>query len=124
MKKLEINGTGNDRLTENEKRQLEGGFGILARISAKAILRERSVLDRSRCNEYCDSAVHLRLVTTAEKRDAYLVLSVKAATNLLGLSRASAYEGVRTGQIPSVRFGKRILVPRAALNKVPLQTDS
>ncbi|MGA8849395.1 MAG: helix-turn-helix domain-containing protein [Dehalococcoidia bacterium] len=42
----------------------------------------------------------------------------KAAAKVLGLSRASAYEAVRTGQIPSLRFGKRILVPRAALNEM------
>jgi excisionase family DNA binding protein len=124
MKGLEINGTGNDQLTENEKRQLGDGLRILARIITRAILREKSVLDRSRCKEYRGSAVHPDQVTTAGNPDEPLALSVKAVAKILGLSRASAYEAVRTGQIPSLRFGKRIIVPRAALNKMLSQTDT
>ena len=37
---------------------------------------------------------------------------------MLGISRATAYECAQTGQIPSLRFGKRILVPGAALLKL------
>jgi excisionase family DNA binding protein len=124
MERLEINGTGNDHLTKNEERQLEDGLRILARIITKAILREKSLLDRSQCKEYRDSAVHLHQVTTAGKPDEPLALSVKAAAKILGLSRASAYEAVRTGQIPSLRFGKRIVVPRAALNRMLSQTEA
>jgi len=124
MRELEINGTGDDHLTENERRQLEDGLRILARIITKAMLRERSLLDRSRCNEYRDSAVHPYPVITVERPNEPLVLSVKTAAKILGLSRSSAYEAVRTGQIPSLRFGKRILVPRAALNKMLSQADA
>ena len=44
-----------------------------------------------------------------------LVLTVEEAAKFLRLSRGSAYEGVRLGQIPSIRVGRRILIPRAAL---------
>ena len=37
---------------------------------------------------------------------------------LLGLSKNSTYEAARRGQIPTVRIGKRLLVPRAALLKM------
>lgn len=124
MKRLENDGTGNDHLTEGEKRQLEDGLRILARIITKAILREKSVLDRSVCKEYRDSAVHSHHIVAAGKPDEPLALSVGEAAKLLGLSRASAYEAVRTGQIPSLRFGKRIVVPRAALNKMLSETDA
>jgi len=119
MERPEINGTGNNHLTENERRQLEDGLRILARMITKAILRENSGLDRPRCKEYRDSTVHPYQVTTEGKRDESLALTVKATAKILGLSRASTYEAVRTGQIPSIRFGKRIVVPRAALNKLP-----
>ena len=46
-----------------------------------------------------------------------IVFSVEQARRLLGISRGLAYEGVRTGQIPSVRIGRRILIPRAALKR-------
>jgi excisionase family DNA binding protein len=49
------------------------------------------------------------------KDERRLTLTVMETAELLGLSRASAYEGVRNGQIPSLRIGKRILIPRSAL---------
>lgn len=55
MKKPEINGADNDHLTDNEERQLEDGLRILARIMAQAILRKRSLLDRSGRKDYRDS---------------------------------------------------------------------
>ena len=42
-------------------------------------------------------------------------LSVEDAAELLRISRASAYQGVKAGEIPSIRVGRRILVPTAAL---------
>jgi excisionase family DNA binding protein len=46
------------------------------------------------------------------------VLTVMEAANFLRISRGSAYEGIRLGQIPSIRIGRRLLVPRAALEKL------
>ena len=56
-----------------------------------------------------------------------LTLTVRETARLLGISRGLAYEMVRTGEIPSVRFGKRVLVPRRALERLlekgqPLQS--
>ncbi len=45
-------------------------------------------------------------------------LSVEETAEILGIGRNSAYEGVRTGEIPSIRIGKRILVPRLALERI------
>ncbi len=45
-------------------------------------------------------------------------LSVEETAKVLGIGRNSAYEGVRTGEIPSIRIGKRILVPRLALEQI------
>ncbi len=44
--------------------------------------------------------------------------SVMEAARILGISRNSAYEGVRRGEIPVIRVGGRILVPAAALNRL------
>jgi excisionase family DNA binding protein len=41
--------------------------------------------------------------------------TVEEAGQVLGISRGLAYEGVRRGEIPSVRVGHRILVPIPAL---------
>jgi excisionase family DNA binding protein len=48
-------------------------------------------------------------------RDGRLVLSVTEAARLLGISRALAYELVARGELPSLRLGRRIVVPRRAL---------
>jgi excisionase family DNA binding protein len=39
------------------------------------------------------------------------VLKVEDVANLLGVSRASVYESIRSGAIPAVRMGRRVLVP-------------
>ena len=50
--------------------------------------------------------------TTQPKR---LTLTVEEAGDLLGISRALAYEMARAGRLPTLRFGKRIVVPRKAI---------
>lgn len=42
-------------------------------------------------------------------------LTVAEAAELLGVSRGLAYDLVRRGEIPSIRLGRRLLVPRHAL---------
>jgi excisionase family DNA binding protein len=42
-------------------------------------------------------------------------LKVEEAAALLRISRSSAYEAVQRGELPTVRFGRRLRVPRHAL---------
>lgn len=44
-----------------------------------------------------------------------LTMTVSEAAEFLGISRAFAYELVGRGAIPAVRFGRRVVVPRRAL---------
>ena len=46
-----------------------------------------------------------------------LVFTVEEVAQLLGISRSFAYDAVQSGGIPSMRIGKRILVPKAALHR-------
>ena len=57
----------------------------------------------------------LALEENAVTRDGRLVLSVTEAAGLLGISRGLAYELVARGELPSLRLGRRIVVPRRAL---------
>ena len=50
--------------------------------------------------------------------DGTLSVSVGEAAKVLGISRYSVYEAVRRGQIPTVRLGRRILIPRRALEEL------
>ena len=53
-------------------------------------------------------------MVTTEK----LVLTVPEAGELLGVSRAHAYLMVKMGQIPIIKLGRRIVVPKVALEKM------
>ena len=55
-----------------------------------------------------------RPITTKEK----LCYTVPEAASLLGLSRNFGYELARRGEIPTRRFGNRIVVPKAEFDKL------
>lgn len=44
-----------------------------------------------------------------------LTYSVREAAQMLGLSKNSVYQAVMKGQVPHVKIGKRILIPKAKL---------
>jgi excisionase family DNA binding protein len=44
-----------------------------------------------------------------------LVVTVQEAANLLGISRGLAYQLVREGVVPSIRLGRRLVIPRRPL---------
>ena len=46
------------------------------------------------------------------------VLTVEEAGQLLRIGRSAAYEAVRRGQIPSLRIGRSVRVPRHALEEM------
>ena len=53
-----------------------------------------------------------------------LCFSIPEAARMLGISRGLAYELARSGQIPVLRLGKRLLVPKAALERLLSQPDA
>jgi excisionase family DNA binding protein len=49
-------------------------------------------------------------------------MQVDDVAKALGVSRATVYTGVQTGVIPSIKLGRRIVVPTAAVRRM-LQLD-
>ena len=47
-----------------------------------------------------------------------LTVSVEEAGRILGISRGAAYARAGDGSLPTVRLGKRLLVPKGALHKM------
>jgi excisionase family DNA binding protein len=45
-------------------------------------------------------------------------MSIPAAAALLGISRSAGYRAVASGQIPTIRIGRRLLVPTAKLHRL------
>jgi excisionase family DNA binding protein len=46
-----------------------------------------------------------------------LCITVPEAAAMLGVSRNFAYDLVKRGELPSLKFGKRIVIPKIALEK-------
>lgn len=46
-----------------------------------------------------------------------LTMSVKEAAEILGISRSHTYALVRSEQLPSLKLGRRVVVPRVALEQ-------
>ena len=55
------------------------------------------------------------MVTTPAERQ---TLTVEEAASLLGIGRTLAFQMARDGRLPVIRFGRRILVPRVALERM------
>ncbi len=45
-------------------------------------------------------------------------VTVTQAARILGISRGSAYEAAKTGELPVIRIGKRLLVSMEALDRM------
>jgi excisionase family DNA binding protein len=44
--------------------------------------------------------------------------TVTEAAQILGISRSSAYEAIRRGEIPSIVIGHRIVIARTAIDRL------
>jgi excisionase family DNA binding protein len=58
-----------------------------------------------------------------EPERARLTLTIDEVAATLGISRSSAYECAKRGEIPTVRFGRRIVVPRRAVLELLGEND-
>lgn len=54
----------------------------------------------------------------AELSAAVSVYTVEETARLLRIGRSAAYEAVRRGEIPALRLGRRLRVPRRALEEL------
>lgn len=50
--------------------------------------------------------------------DERVTLTVPEAAKILAIGRNQCYEAVKRGEVPSIRIGKRVLVSRAALERL------
>jgi excisionase family DNA binding protein len=54
----------------------------------------------------------------AQDRAQRLVYTITEAARVLGLSRNGAYAAAKRGDIPTIRLGRRLLVPMGPLHKL------
>ena len=53
-----------------------------------------------------------------------LIYTPAQVQHLLGLSRNSVYERIADGSLPAIRFGRRLVIPRAALEALLAQAGN
>lgn len=46
------------------------------------------------------------------------VYTIEEAAHLLGIGRSSAYAAAQRGEIPTIRIGRRLLVPKPAFERL------
>jgi excisionase family DNA binding protein len=56
--------------------------------------------------------------TTPKGGEACLTMTVEQAAKALGISRGSAYALAGKGDLPTIRLGRRMLVPRHAVERL------
>ena len=80
---------------------------------------------RSRPSSHPDG-VTTAASTHADATELPPTISVEHAAKLLGVSRSAAYRAAASGQLPTLAFGRRLVVPTAPLLKMlglPVEED-
>lgn len=97
---------------------LEDAAKIIAKMIVKAIGKELETYEKM------PGTITSRIGTISQHsgesnaQGKSLVFSVRVAAKLMGISKNTVYTLVQTGEIPSIKWGKRILIPRVALEKM------
>jgi excisionase family DNA binding protein len=47
-----------------------------------------------------------------------MTVTIEEAAQLLGVGRQSAYQAARTGELPTIKIGRRLLVSRAQIDRM------
>lgn len=56
------------------------------------------------------------MTQSAQAAPERMTVTVEEAAHLLGIGRQSAYQAARAGELPTIRLGRRLLVPRCKLD--------
>lgn len=112
MEKIKESGSEN----AEEAQALENGLRILARMIVRIIMSEISIQRKIIYKVDVEPAT-LSPKINPEQQEKSLLLNVREGARLLKVSRSRVYELVHSRQIPSIRLGKRILIPRAPLTR-------
>ena len=105
---------GNENLSSQELEQLENGFRILAKLIARAYKKEMSITT----GEPNSLNAKLDIPELLSTSDGKLTLTPKEVAKALGVSNNTVYDAIRRGQVPVVKWGRKILVPKVALPKM------
>jgi excisionase family DNA binding protein len=66
----------------------------------------------------CGWAVQITLKETPREKSRRACYSAKEVADKLGVDIKSVYQGIKTGQIPSIKLGRRELIPAAPFDRM------
>jgi excisionase family DNA binding protein len=94
---------------------------VLTRVCTRGLYRDPSTLVEISfvCRVALRTAGALFPVTETNKEEhmgARLTYTVPEVAELLGISRSSAYECVRRGEIPALTLGRRVVIAKATID--------
>lgn len=95
-------------MTQHDNRSLPPGVVLLGLADLEAFSRAQSAATAG----------------TPPQAGASATMSVDAAARYLGISRSHAYDLVRAGEIPHLKLGRRIVIPRRELDAMITQGAS
>jgi excisionase family DNA binding protein len=104
----------NDSISPQELKQLEDGLRVLVKIVVRVCKDETHTVGGSPGPLQANLDVPELLSTLNGK----FTLSVSEVAKALGTSKNTVYEAVRQGQIPVVKWGRRIFIPKITLAKM------
>ena len=99
-----------------EAQALENGLKTLVSMVVRIVMSEISIQSKITHKVNIEPA-KLSPKSNLEQPEESLLLNVSDVARLLRVSRVKAYQLVHSHQIPSVRFGRRILIPRTILSR-------
>jgi excisionase family DNA binding protein len=93
-------------------------MSTLAAGLAELVAKLEEVSDRNAASDASNAAGDRANSPLGPKWFDHECFTVGEAGEILGLSKASAFAAVNRGEIPSIRMGKRVIVPRRPLEKM------
>jgi excisionase family DNA binding protein len=102
----------NENLTPQELQQLEDGLRVLRKIIAMSFKDESVTIGTN------PQKLKLDVPELLDTSNGKLALSPREVATALGVSQTTVYEQIHQGQIPVVKWGRKILIPKVALAKM------
>ena len=76
-----------------------------------------SMMDSARRLQFVRIRMNKNINTAQLSSTEKLTLTVSEAAEVLGIGRSAAYQGIHSGEIPSIKIGSRIIIPKVALQQ-------
>jgi excisionase family DNA binding protein len=97
-------------ITQEQLQKLYEGIQVIATIFAEAHIEVKNKIDKPVSLDEIN-----RQMCSQVEQGQKLLLTVEETTKILGISRSMTYEMIKQDQIPSIRLGRKIMIPRRKL---------